>query len=91
MTGTKKRAAKKLPKGYISKTANFDLDTIICCLVEGGGSFDDFLDLLCEAIDMPLLMDISYEVIGTVKDGKKQAIKIRITGDASECNEDEED
>lgn len=73
----------KLRKGYISKVAVFDIDTIISCMEEDG--FEGFLDLLCEAIDMPLLMDITYKVVGVTRQG---GIKIRITGDASECDED---
>jgi hypothetical protein len=73
----------KLRKGYISKTAVFDLNTILDSVIDSG--FDGFLDLLVDSIDMGLLMDITYKVVCVTRQG---GIKIRITGDASECNEE---
>lgn len=76
---------EKLDENYIEGVVNIDLDDIISVDLEG------FLDILSKRLTgSPLLMDISYEVVGN--DGN--TLKIKVTGDNSmidEKNEDEED
>jgi hypothetical protein len=48
--------------------------------------FSGFLDILCEATGNPGLMDVNYEIVS----GAGTVLTIKVTGDDSERDEDEE-
>lgn len=61
---------------YIEISVEVDFDEVI------GGSFEDFLDLICERVGVDCLMDVNYEIVGFKKG---DIIIFNVSGDASEA------
>jgi hypothetical protein len=61
---------------YISASVEVDFDEVI------GGSFEEFLDLLCERVGVITLMDVSYDIVGIKENGD---LIFNVSGDASEA------